>query len=255
MRIQIQIIFTIIVLLTPIFVNAQEPEQLPPVIQTSAMAEAVMLPDVKMKTRTHPEKIIFTHYKLSKSKPNIDAMARISPFVEKAQEIDKAAMVFSEYNRIGNSFNLHNEKKMLVVHTSLETDEYSSLQNLIVFNELDPKTFFQFKMYNDAIGIVPEDIQKFSRLALSKERAERMFTALKGSGSVTAEFILQPVYADRTEPFMMNDTSHWLMFARIAEFRLWSNNRIDDAELLWFHRADWYSPRDTSNIGELFTQE
>ncbi len=150
---------------------------------------------------------------------------------------------------------MHDEKKHIVVKVELQTDEYSSLQNLIVFDELDDKTFFKFKMYGENVGIVPENVRKYSRLQLSKGLAERMFRELGGSSSVVAEFILKPVYADRKEPFVMNETNFWMMFARVAEFRLWSNKNPEKAKLLWFNRSDWYSPEDNSNIGELFVKE
>jgi hypothetical protein len=124
-----------------------------------------------------------------------------------------------------------------------------------VFDELDDKTFFKFKMYDENVGIVPENIKKYSKLQLSKRLAERMFQGLGGSSNVVAEFILKQVYADRKEPFVMEETNFWMMFARVAEFRLWSDKDPEDAQLLWFNRSDWYSPEDNSNIGELFVKE
>lgn len=227
---------------------------LPPVVMNT-LPESEILPDVKMQPRTHPEKILYTQLKLSRAQANIDHFAKVSPFVQQAQDIDKSAMVLSEYNRISNAFNLHNEKSQIVVQAKLKTDEYSSLQNLIVFDELDDKTFFRFKMYGENIGIVPENVKKYSQLQLSKARAERMFKAIGGEQSVVAEFVLKPVYADRKEPFVMDGKDFWMMFARVAEFRLWSSDEPENAQLLWFHRADWYSPEDKSNIGELFVQE
>lgn len=227
---------------------------LPPVIM-DVLTEPSILPDVKMHKNTHPEKILFTQLKLSKKQANVDGFSKVSPFVKQAQDIDKSAMILSEYNRISNAFNMHEEKDHIVVKVNLETDEYSSLQNLIVFDELDDKTFFKFKMYEENVGIVPEDVKKYSKLQLSKALAERMFQGLGGSSNVVAEFILKPVYADRKEPFMMGTSTFWMMFARVAEFRLWSDKDSEDAKLLWFHRSDWYSPEDNSNIGELFVKE
>jgi hypothetical protein len=227
---------------------------LPPVVM-DILPESEILPDVKMQLKTHPEKIVFTQLKLSKTQPNVDGFAKISPFVQNAQDIDKSAMVLSEYNRIANTFNVHDEKAQIVVQAQLKTDEYSSLQNIIVFDELDDKTFFKFKMYGENVGIVPEDVRKYSKLQLSKARAERMFQTIGGAQEVVAEFILKPVYADRKEPFIMNEDKFWMMFARVAEFRLWSDQDPEKAQLLWFHRSDWYSPEDKSNIGGLFVQE
>ena len=227
---------------------------LPPVVM-DVLAEPAILPDVKMHKNTHPEKILFTQLKLSKEQANVDGFSKVSPFVQQAQDIDKSAMTLSEYNRISNAFNMHDEKDQIVVKVNLQTDEYSSLQNLIVFDELDDKTFFKFKMYDENVGIFPENIKKYSKLQLSKRLAERMFQGLGGSSNVVAEFILKPVYADRKEPFVMEETNFWMMFSRVAEFRLWSDKDPEDAQLLWFNRSDWYSPEGNSNIGELFVKE
>ena len=52
----------------------------------------------------------------------------------KAQDIDKSAVLFSEYNRIGNSFNLHDQTAPIVVSIGVKIDEYISLQNLLVLD-------------------------------------------------------------------------------------------------------------------------
>ena len=229
-------IFVFILLFNSPLGYAQTDNNLHPIIK-NVLPEAEILPDVRLQKKSHPEKILFTQLKLSKTQPNIDSYAQSSPYVQKAQDIDKQAVILSEYNRIGNSFNLHDEAENIVVHVSLEADEYSSLQNLIVFDELDEKTFFRFQMYNQNIGIVPEEIQKFSKLQLSKVRAERFFQAIEGSSDVVAELVLKPVYADRKESFEMDGAEFWLMFARIAEFRLWSDDNPDNAQLLWFYHT------------------
>lgn len=231
--------------------NAQTGDILPPV-EAEKLAEAEILPAVNIQQRTHPEKIIFSQIKLSNAQPNIDAFAKASPKVANAQPIDKAATIFTEYNRINNAFGLHNEKDTITVQTTLKTDEYSSLQDLLVFDELDHTTFFKFSMYGYNVGIVPEDIKKFSKIELSKQNAEKFFQNINGP-DVVAEFILKPTYADKKEPFVMNEQSFWLMFARIAEFRLWSNNN-PNAKLLWYYRSPWYKPTDENGIGNLYSQ-
>ncbi len=216
------------------------------------LPESSILPDVKMMKRTHPEKIVFTQVKLAGDRADIDSFAKASPRVAKAQDIDKTAMALAEYNRIGNAYNMHDEKGMVVVHTQLRADEYSSLQDMIVFDEFDETSFFQFQYYGYNVGIVPEDIQKFSNLALSKTSAERFFRILNSDKDITAEFILIPSYSDTQQPLMMNEKMLWLMSARVGEFRLWSNEA--DPQLLWFHRAPWYSPKSDTDIGNLYTK-
>src|SRR5690606_22525556 len=78
-----------------------EMTDLPPT--TRAMPESPILPDVKKLNKTHPEKILFTHYKLARVEPDFDHFAKISPLVQRAQEIDKSPMTYSEFNRIFNA--------------------------------------------------------------------------------------------------------------------------------------------------------
>lgn len=225
----------------------------------SAMPESAILPDVKTLEETHPERIVFTHYKLARTEPDFDAFAKTSPLVTAAQDIDKSAMIIAEYNRIRNIYSLHDEKAPIVIHTHLQVDEYSSLQDLIVFDELNGKTYFQIPFYDEKIAIVPKDIARFNRIKISKARADEMFKALSGSTSLAAEFILKPLYADRKEPFIHNDQEYWLMLADIAEVRLWAPDSQDDADeddtLVWYHRADWYKPEDKQNLGGLYSTE
>lgn len=217
------------------------------------MAEAEYLPNVQLNRKTHPEKIVFSQIKLSDDNPDIDSFARLSPRVRKAQSIDKSAMEYSEYNRINTNYNMHDKNQTIIVHTALALDEYSSLQDMVVFDELDETTFFKFKAYGYNVGIVPEDVIKFSKLALSKPSAERAFGALGSNPVALAEFVLKPVYADKKKPLMINGDEFWLMFARIAEFRLWAAG--DEPQLLWYHRAPWHSINDNNQLNDLFTND
>lgn len=241
--------------------QAQENDTLPPVTngavippQTAAIAGAEILPDVKMHPKTNPERIIFAHYKLSKNTPDFDEFAKKSPLVKKAQDIDKQAMAFAEYNRMTNRFNLLDPKEPVSVHVLLDLDEYSSLQNIIAFDELNEKTYFKFPVYDENIAIVPKDIHRFNRIQMPKENANKMFADLRGSSKIMAEFILVPEYADRKEPFVFEDTSYWLMLAEIAEIRLWSDTG-DEPKLAWYYRAADYTPTDKEGLGRLYSQE
>jgi hypothetical protein len=231
-----------------------EPTQLPE-IRYDVKPEADFLPNVKLHTKTHPEKIVFSQIKLADGEADIDDFSKQSPFVKQAQDIDKSAMIISEYNRIANTYNLYDPESEIVVHTIVRADEYSNMQNIIVFDEFDEKTFFRFSMYGYNVGIVPENIADFSTLEISPERAQRMFSQIDPNGKVLAEFILKPTYADIREPFAFNNQNYWLMSARIAEFRIWSHSDPEKAMLLWYHRAPWYSPVNETNLEDLYTLE
>jgi len=246
------LLFLFITFIVTTSVNAQDPLSSLQIDKPELLAEVDILPDVKLQPKTHPEKIIFTQIKLAKDKPDYDRFAKASPNVANAQDIDKNAMALSEYNRISNSFNLHDEKAPLSVQTQVQADEYSSLQNMIIFDEFDKTSFFQFNAYGHHVGIVPEDMEKYSKLALSKLNAERFFRILGGNKNITAEFILVPTYSDNKDPIAMKGKNVWLMFARVGEFRLWSQD--ENPELLWYHRANWYAPQDNTNIQDLYAQ-
>ena len=247
-----KIFLTVVLLCFATAASAQDPLGSLTLDKPELLAEASILPDVKIHTKTHPEKIVFTQIKLAKGKPDYDSFAKASPLVAKAQDIDKNAMALTEWNRISNSFNLHDEKAPIAVQTQIQADEYSSLQDMIIFDEFDKTSFFQFNAYGHHVGIVPEDMEKYSKLALSKLSAERFFRILGGSSSITAEFVLIPTYSDNKDPIVMNEKNIWLMFARVGEFRLWSQE--ENPQLLWYHRANWYAPQDNTNIQDLYAQ-
>lgn len=240
-------------------VPLQAQDQLPPVANLEQdnmppTPESAVLPDVPMLKKTNPEDIIFAHYKLSKTVPDIDNFAKLSPRVQKAQDIDKSAMTISEYNRMNNKYNLMNPKEPIIVHAILALDEYSSLQDIIVFDELNDKTYFKFPVYGENIAIVAKDISKFHTIAMSKARAEQMFEDLSGGTALLAEFVLTPEYADKKEPFTYEETDYWLMLATIGEIRLWSDTG-ENPKLAWYYRNPDYRPADKQALGDLFVQE
>ena len=222
--------------------------------QAKPMTEMELLPDLKISNKTNPEVVIFAQYKLAKAIPNIDEFAKSSPRVKKAQDIDKSAVTISEYNRMSNRYNLLNPKTPITVHTQLELDEYSSLQDLIVFDELNDKTYFNYPVYGENIAIVPKKIQRFNRINISKSNAEEMFKKLNGRQFVRAEFILLPEYADRKTPFTKDAIDHWLMLAQIAELRLWTPDD-KNPKLLWFYRNPSYNPKDNKALGNLYAKD
>lgn len=250
-------------LTSPAIAQIESEDQLPPVqiaqeTFVTPMKGEEVLPDIQRHPKSNPERVIFTQYKLAKTPAPIDQFAKLSPRVERAQDIDKSAMTISEYNRMTNRYNLMNAKEPVVVYTTLQVDEYSSLQNLIVFDELNDKTFFRYPVYNEYIAIVPKGIEKFGRIHISKPAADKMFKDLSGTKYLTAEFILTPEYADRKTPFSYEDNDYWLMLADIAEVRLWS--RIDDKNdeenrLVWFYRNPNFKPKDKDGLGGLYSGE
>lgn len=224
-----------------------------PTASSEPMPESGLPAEIKMKPVTHPEKIVFSQMKLGKTTPDFDEMARNSPIYLKAAEMDKAAVMLSEYNRLSNSFNVHNPEQDIVVHAKLRVDQYSSLQNLLVFDELDEKTFFRFQMYGMNIGIVPENIKQFQNIQISPSRANDMFNELRGNPEINAEFILRPTFADGKQPFNYNGNDFWLMFARIGEVRLWTS-KSPNAHFIWYYKAPWYTPIMQAGLDDLFNE-
>lgn len=236
--------------------HAQTPpsaDTLPPVLNENFVEGQDILPDLRIRRKTHPENVLLSQYKLANTTPNIDDLIKQSPLIKKAEEIDKAAVALTEFNRISNSFNLRDPQQEIVVHTFLNLDQYSSMQNAIVFDELNDKTFFRFNMYGEHIGIVPDNIDYFSRIRVSPSRAEAIFQEMGSNKYVMAEFVLIPEYADRKEPLEIDGTPYWLMSAKIGELRLWSGSSPATAELLWFYQAPWYRPRNVSELDELYS--
>lgn len=227
---------------------------LPPVINNSFIEGSDILPDVTMRVKTHPENVLLGQYKLAKTVPDFDTMIKQSPIVLETQEMDRAAVALTEFNRLSNSYNLRDSEQEIVVHTRLLLDEYSSMQNAMIFDELDDQTFFRFEIYGENIGVVPKDIETFSRLRIAPSNAAAMMEELGTQRDVFAEFILIPEFADRTKPLDIDETSLWLMSAKIGEMRLWSSPVPESAQLLWYYKAPWYAPRNVTELDDLFIQ-
>lgn len=251
-------IFSFIILLVSLTpVVAQDTNDLDPakhLKKANPYPEADVLPDLQVHKKTNPETVIFTQYKLAEAAPDIDNFARLSPRVQMAQDIDKSAMTISEYNRMNNKYNLLNPKEPIVVHTSLRVDEYSSLQNIMVFDELNEKTYFNFPVYNENIAIIPDEVERFNTVKISKDRADSMFENVAVNGNLMAEFVLLPSYADRREPFVIEDTGYWLMLADIAEIRLWADTG-SRPKLVWYYRDAEYKPKDKDKLDTLYTND
>ena len=193
---------------------------------------------------THPEKILLTFYKLAGLAPNFQDWAAKSPFLKGVSSQDDAKVIINrESNRLSQAFSATGGDSVMVVHTSVLFDEYSTLQERLHMSEFTPLTFFSFDMYGQSVAVVPKDITHFSDIKITRAQMDEML-AMAGGGKVTAEFILKPVVADAKTPFIREGRAYWLLLAEIAELRFWSEGA--QPKLLWMQRADWYKPQESS---------
>lgn len=201
---------------------------------------------VRQLDASHPERVLLAFHKIAGQEPDFLKWAKLSPFLQKASANDQDAIVSREDNRLRQAWSTFDANQPLVVHTRIQFDDYSTLQEILNLSEFTPKTFFSYSLYNENIAIVPNGIAKFGKIHISKTQMEDMLKKA-GGGAVTAEILIKPVVADSKTPYMQDSIPYWLLLAEIAEIRFW-NDRQEAPELLWMQRADWYKPKTDSNL-------
>jgi hypothetical protein len=198
---------------------------------------------------THPERIVMAFHKIAGLTPDFNVWAKKSPFLRTANPADRDSIVNRETNRLQQAWNDFNLDDLLIVHTMIHLDNYSTIQETLILSEFTPKTFFSFSMYDENVAIVPQGMANYGKIPFTKTQMDEMLKKAAG-GQITAELLLKPAVADPKTPFVQNGTSYWLLLAEIAEIRFWSN-RVDGPQLLWMHRADWYKPKENQGLMDL----
>ncbi|MCB1538698.1 MAG: hypothetical protein H6865_03045 [Rhodospirillales bacterium] len=195
---------------------------------------------------THPEHILMIFDKIAGIEPDFAALAGKSPFLNKAKEVDRDSIINRENNRLRQTWADLDSSQPIVVHTSVNLANYSTINEQLTLPEFNPKTFFSFAIYGENIAIVPKDIARFSKIPLTRQQMDEILKKTT-STAATAELILKPAVADAKTPFVHDGKSYWLMLAEIGEIRLWAGKE-GDAQLLWMHRADWYKPKEDTSL-------
>jgi len=204
---------------------------------------------LKQYAPSHPEHMAIAFYKVAGLAPDYMAWAKESPFLRSAKNMDRDAIVSREDNRLRRAFAEFDMDAPLVVHTNINLDDYSTLQEMLEISEFTPKTFFSYSIYGENIAIIPKGITNFSKLQITADKMNEML-AKSGGNKVKAELLLKPAVADAKEPFVYNHINYWLLLSEIAEIRFWSPKE-ERPELLWSWRADWYQPKEDNRLLDL----
>lgn len=215
-----------------------------------AHAASEVLPKVVMtqSQATHPEKLLLLYYKLSGKEPPLQAWVAQSPFLQGAIDSDKNVIMAREEARLKEVAAMQSPTDVINVHTKINLNNYSTLQGKLFLAEFNEKTFFNYSIYGENVAIVPQDIKNFSEIDIPKTQMEEILRKNPRT-EVTAEIILQPLHADKETPFVFENKNYWLLLARIAEIRFWSN--ATEPVLLWRYKADWYQPAGNKKLLEL----
>lgn len=198
---------------------------------------------------SHPEKILMAFHKISGIEADTLKWAKASPYLDKATEGDRDGIISREDNRLRRAYSEFDVNDPIIVHTRVNLDNYSTIQEVLRLKEFTAKTFFAYSLYGENVAIVPKDIANFNTIQINKAQMDEMLKKA-GKGQIKAELLLKPVVADPKTPFVQNGASYLLLLAEIGEIRFWSDNGAEP-KLLWTYRADWFKPKQDRALMDL----
>ena len=208
---------------------------------------------LKQNLPTHPEHILLAYFKLAGIHPDFTKWAALSPFLDNAKDSEIGPIISRESNRLSLAYTQYDVGTPIDVHTSINLDDYSTLNGVLNFNEFSARTFFTYSLYGENIAIVPRDIKNFATIPMTKDKMDVMLGKARGS-RITAELLLKPTVADSKAPFLHDGAEYRLLLADIAEIRFWTPDKTEP-QLLWTWRADWYTPKTDQQLLDLKAQE
>ncbi len=199
---------------------------------------------------SHPEKILIDYQKMADVEPDYVHLASISPFLRNTKPMDADAIKMREENRLRRVYAEADPKNdIIVVHTELPLNQYSTISETLLLPQFSSTTFFRFAAYDKNIALVPKDIDKFAKLEISKQKMNEIIGVTNG-GAVRAELFLRPIAADGREPLREGNVDYWLLMGEVAEIRFWSQTA--NPQVVWFYRAPWYKPQQDKKLLDLF---
>ena len=221
---------------------------------SNAFSDHQELLAVSKRQAIYSEEVGFLFHKMTEKEPDFKAWAMASPRVQQAQIIDRNSVFIREYNRMKKHYAKFNHKDIVSVQIKGDLGDYSSIQSLLVLDQLNERTYFSYDVYGTNYALIPNGIERFHLMRLTPDEYRGMLELGGKDPDVRIEVLLKPVRADAEFPMSLNDKNHWLMLADIAEIRIWARDYGFGPTngLLWFYRADWYTPEDDDGLMDLF---
>lgn len=253
MRIFSVLFVALFMLTSPAF--AQESDSKPVVETTHAFTDHQPLLAVNRRTAIFPEEVGMIFHKMADKTPDFRQWANSSPRVKTAQVIDRNAIFIKEYNRMKSAYRSFEPGQVIPVHVDIDIAAYSDIQNLLVLDAFNERTYFSYNVYGSHYGIIPANIEQFHHMRLTPIEY-RGIRELTGSvNTVKAEILLIPRLADSEKPMVLNDKDHWLIMADIAEIRFWGpkHSTLPTQGLGWFYRSPDYTPEENNELMDLFS--
>ena len=232
--------------LTPNLSSAQEDEAF--YVPFDEMTQAATL-----RKGSGLEKIGMSFFKLAGLQPDF---YRWAPHTHQAQQIpdyDRDFVVLQELSRLQNKFENLDLEDPIIIRTTVKMDNFSQRQGILYLDEINPKTFFRYEVFDLPVIIVMKGINRFSKIKLPPREADFFLNRLRGRDYAIMEIAVLPRRAETEKKVKLSRGNYYPLVSDIVSFSLWTNEKTPD--ILWQYRAPWYKPtKNTKDLLQLYAR-
>jgi hypothetical protein len=214
---------------------------------------------VEMSEYSSREKIGFAFYKLGNVEIKFKEWTKKTDKYQTLKPSLAKRFIEAEKERLWLGYNLYDPMIHPIKFKTYATIRRSPLsfdasaQMAKVFlsaSKYDNRLHFPVEVGKYWVLIVPENVEKFERITIDKEKYNFLFYAPHDKESaasytdVAINIIMIPSSVDAETPVFLNDELMWLMSAKIAQLTVMS---ADEELLIWEYKAPWYNPSEIRN--------
>lgn len=212
--------------------------------KTSEINRTLMLP------QTGSETVGIAFFKTAKTQPDLKDWAGKTKKTQDAPVYDRDIVARTEFNRLQNKFANYDVQTPITVHAQVSLERYSPKQQVLFLPYFYPELYFPYDVFGMPVAILAKDIDRFNEIFIPGAEAQQMMAKTQGNQAIV-ELSLVPAVARTGETLPLDGTDFYPFLTQVAQVVIWNTN--DDHRLpLWSWRADWYTPKQDSELLDLF---
>lgn len=200
---------------------------------------------------TPKEEVALLFYKLLKTEPDFDTLAKESDWYKEAKKDDKPSILRKRSGQLQEKYYNDPLSGSIITLTGIVNVRSGKKydQDGLFVDFLNNETpYFPFQFKEMSIALIPDGIENFMFIPMEKLDAKYVEHQTIDSHEAILFMEIRPWAANSDNIEMLDDHPFFLMLGSIARFVLYNKQR----EQIWYYKADWYTTSSENVLRRLY---
>lgn len=190
-------------------------------------------------------------HKLAKTQPNFENWLSGEARFKQLDESQRAMVMSEEQSRLGFDFaNTDPRTKPIIIRASVKValkNFVKPSRSLEVDFPMQGIIYFPYIVGDEAIAVIPNGIELYENIPISKPEASAIAALLDQGGESTLVLEVIATKVDAQQPMDLDGISQWLMMGEIGFIGIFNSK----AQAIWSVQAPWHKMQDEKDLKSL----